>query len=282
VKVHPLSGVTLDRALKVLRDTHDEYTNARGSAHEAVPLYNAYVRASAIWVGMLASVLPPGEIDQLVTTPDHRALVAMDPAGKPSVLGWLVNAQFEARIKSLDEAINELAADAALFNQPGLLVVPDTNTLLHHPLSIATIPWSDLAPEGCTDLLVVVPIRVVDELDKAKRQNGKIATGTETVHNRAQRTLRVLEEWSAAGFPHALRDAQPTVRVTVLLDDADRTHIPDADAEIIQTARRLSVLTGGRVVLAAYDLGMRLRARSAKVAAVPPPGLPDEEIEAAD
>jgi hypothetical protein len=41
------------------------------------------------------------------------------------------------------------------------------------------------------------------------------------------------------------------------------------------------VLTGGRVVLAAYDLGMRLRARAAKVVAVPPPGLPDEDAETA-
>jgi predicted ribonuclease YlaK len=62
-----------------------------------------------------------------------------------------------------------------------------------------------------------------------------------------------------------------TIEVDV---DGGPSKVEDADGEIIQFARRLTVISKRPTLLVTYDLGMRLRAATLGVKAIQ---LPDEE-----
>jgi hypothetical protein len=137
-----------------------------------------------------------------------------------------------------------------------LIAVLDTNVLLHcKPPS--DIDWRALL--GAEDVRLVVPLRVIDELDAKK------AARSPALRNRAATRLK-----SVARV--LLDDATHEVRLGVAIDvvglyefdpDLWRRPITPPDVEILDTCEALAAYAGGNPVkLITADLGMRLRAQS--------------------
>lgn len=106
-----------------------------------------------------------------------------------------------------------------------------------------------------TQARLVVPLRVVDELDKQKYGDGKLA-------DRAGKALRYLQEASKdrpPGRPVPIRDGDATT-LEIWVDADDRGG--DADWAILRVAADLEAVrpaTGARVLTG--DLSMQLRAQ---------------------
>jgi len=143
---------------------------------------------------------------------------------------------------------------------PGQLTVIDTHVLLHF-LPPDQVDWP--AVIGAPTVRLVLPLRVVEELDEKKY------TARDDLADRARRLLSQLRTQLAptAGAPTPLRAG---VTIEVPVDDGPRPRTVDADHEILDTCRELG-LGGQPVVLVTNDTGMALRAGSAGVRVVPMP-----------
>lgn len=147
---------------------------------------------------------------------------------------------------------------------PGQLCVLDTHVLLHF-LPPDQVDWQKVV--GTTAVRLVLPLRVVEELDEKKY------TGRDDLADRARRLLSQLRSQLSptAGAPTQLRDG---VTIEVPVDDAPRRRTVDADQEILDTCRELQA-GGPPVVLVSDDTGVTLRAISAGLRVV---AMPEEYL----
>lgn len=154
-----------------------------------------------------------------------------------------------ARLRRLLDDLNarrERASAAA-----GSLTVLDTNVLLHY-LPVEQIAWAEVV--GRDDVRLVVPLRVIEEIDAKKyARRSELAT-------RARNLLPALERHlGQAGAPGRVAD---TVTIEVPIDPGPRNRPEDADEEVLNTCRELSLLSSHEVTLVTGDTGMRLRAQA--------------------
>lgn len=174
-------------------------------------------------------------------------------------------------MRALRDAVSALTARVdRLEAQSGRLVVADTNVYLHHEQLFDEVDWPGVVSAGSQGVHLVVPLLVVDELDRHKRadRQKKVRRGAEeTVGTRARRTLRALDElfedprWVATLRPDRGPPA-PAVRAELLLDPPGHVRLPDADDELVDQAAALRDLSGRDVAVVTGDTGMALRARA--------------------
>lgn len=108
---------------------------------------------------------------------------------------------------------------------------------------------------------VLVPLLVVDELDRLKRDN--------QARSRARTALKTLDEVfrnvSEERPMGRLRDdSSPSlgpVTMELMFDPPDHKRLPENDAEIVDRALAVQLLSGRDVTMVTYDKSMALRAR---------------------
>lgn len=278
--VVPLPGVGPQAAREALAAVLLACGNARTSGGTGIERVNAYRRWSVEAAGALRYVLRPADVDRLVLTPRHWALHALDPAAHVGAAD-LVQLELDTRRDDLQAAV--VALDRLLprlWVNRGRLVVADTNVYLHHPEPFDRIDWSGVVPGlGHTGVHLLVPLVVVDELDRQKQGRSDrrvVRDKPETVRTRARTTIRTLEELFADPGAVATVSPEPSpVRAELLVDPLGHVRLPSADAEIVDTARAAQDLYGSPVTVVARDTGMVFRARAAGLQAVrlaDPPG----------
>jgi rRNA-processing protein FCF1 len=176
-----------------------------------------------------------------------RSLAPNDPRPVP-----LIDAEVTIQEEALAQLIGDLEHRARrLAAAPGDAVVLDTNVLLHFQ-EPGKIPWSDLLRTA--PVRVVVPLRVVEELDAKKYSgSGKLAS-------RARALLPLIERLvDDDGSPGELTEG---VTIEVYAEAGPRVKLDDADEEILAFCSEFAALTGGPVTLVTNDTAMRLRARA--------------------
>ena len=105
---------------------------------------------------------------------------------------------------------------------------------------------------------LVVPLLVIDELDRLKR-NGK-----NEVRSRARATLARFDHLLYRGPDRVQLQPAPTaVTVEVLVDELDHQRFNDNDNELVARTRLLTDLVRQPLWLVTADTGMALRARGA-------------------
>jgi predicted ribonuclease YlaK len=161
------------------------------------------------------------------------------------------------------------------------LAVVDTNVLLVLSDQLQGYDWHGVMGEKQDlQILVTIPMAVVDELDRLKRDRTpmKLNGKSPTRRSLAIQALRTLDEM----FPDPRRMfsiEQPTepigqrVLFRILLEEPGHKRLPSVDAEVVDQTVALTAF-GGRVKLITFDTGMRLRARAADLEARQ---LPDPE-----
>ncbi len=167
----------------------------------------------------------------------------------------LVYPEVSEQAARLERLANELTETEKRFGGvTGPVVVPDTNVFLHFK-RFDQIDWA--AVVGGSPVRVVIPLRVVEELDLKK------ASRRRDLARRAQNVLTLLESLvgPTAGFPANL-STTATVEVLINheLEAVQHDREPSADAEILDCCEFLAFVTGAPVSLATGDVSMRLRA----------------------
>jgi hypothetical protein len=210
----------------------------------------------------LRGQLSAGDVDRLVLTRRYWTLVRTDPAAHAddALLGML-HLELAERTTALSSARDDLVRETARWAaSPGICVVADTNVYLHHARPFEDLDWRHLAQAREYDQVnLVIPLLVVDELDRAK--SGKART-------RARTTLRTLHKlFPDPAVPARLGDAtvpnRPGVLAHLLMDDLHHTRLGEADSELIDRAQALGGLVGRQVLLVTIDTAMAFRATMA-------------------
>lgn len=228
-------------------------------AYKAKGLYNAPSREPYRSLVLevhktFARRLPRSEIDRLAMTPTFWQL-----QGDPGFVMELVMFEINQLAVRLDHFATELEHEMRHWEDAGHLVVPDTNVYIHalgKDVTIAGTDWRALAelPRD-SDVTVILPVTVLDELDKMKQDKF-----------RAQ-ARRILREISASLDGDGSAAIQPWLRLQALVPSLDHVPLAVADNEIIDQTRQLRsrVGRGYRIRLLTCDFGMATRARMAKL-----------------
>lgn len=264
-----LPGVTFDRADEVLRNAKTAWENTQGGTFG---FFHAYLGAVETTYAQLRTCFAEPDLAGAIRGDAYWHLLSLGPVPSPPAATEVIRASNEAYhraisdvIRELDLARTELDALTKLADRPGLPLILDTN-VLHTWQRPDQIDWP-VVLRGWTETeraaRLVVPLRVVDELDKQKYGSGFLAES-------ATKAVRFLQQTLAgrAGESVPIRPGR-TATLEIWTQTEDRG--PDADLAILRCATDLDLLRadGARVVTG--DLGMRLRAEhmDLKVRALP-------------
>jgi len=267
--VRSLPGVPGTALLDALRTAASTAWNLRGAHGTAIDRFNQYQQWANQEVDRFGRLVPADELDRLVTTRRYWALQTLDPASHGHLTSF-VDVEVDERVRVLEREVTDL--DRALSrwrNSPDAVVVADTNVYLHHPEVFLNVPWRELVPARMGAVQLVIPLLVVDELDRHKRsaRSQRSGDGPTALRTRARVTLREIDElftsteWTVTLSPAGRLTG--LVRASLLLDPPEHARLPDADSELIDRARSLQDLIERPVNLVTYDTGMTFRARAA-------------------
>jgi hypothetical protein len=265
----PRPGVPMQGLVDALSELALEAGNTPAKAQMHIPtdLLNAYLSWVDFAERRLANMLTRSEIEDLLLTRRHWSLRAMD--GGSAGLASAVRLEVEQRKAAVEALRDELASFQQHWEaRSGVVAVPDTNVFLDVAQPIDALPWADMVGID-TDVHIVIPLLVVDELDKNKRHNNK------NLQQAARHSLRWLESMRGGSGPDAPRVG--TASLEILADPPGHVRGDDADYEILDRVALLKHLTALRVCVVTQDLGMRVRAESLGLEALAAPQVPQAQ-----
>ncbi|MEV4773076.1 PIN domain-containing protein [Micromonospora humida] len=265
--ITPLPGSSREALHAALTNVHMAVANLRsGGPGEAIQRAMAYLNWWHEAQRRLRTQVRPAELDYLAPLKSYDlVLSASETFGGPGgalVLNGLVSTMLDERVSNLQAAIDGLAEQIKRFDRADeVLLVLDTNVFMEHPEKIEA--W-DLAQDlhlGFSDVRIIVPLVVVDELDKGKRQ------GTDRGYRAGYSVSyidRITQEQGGVIRPKDFTDGEKprgAVTIEVLLDPPGHVRLPVNDDEIVDRAVAVQALAGRPVHVVTYDTAMAMRAR---------------------
>lgn len=260
-------GVTLDRADDVLRRAETKWANTRSSASN---MFQAYADAVHETYPALQEVFDLPDVAAGLRSPAYWNLLEMGDAyadrsvsRRTGARNGALTIEIENQRKALADARRQLNSFKEYATRPGLPVVYDTN-MLNHWQQPGDLRWKEIFKnqgENVPHTRLVIPLRVVDELDRQKYGAGTLA-------KKATAAIRYLERVLKDNKPGEPVELRPGVHLEVWFGSDDRG--TDADLAILRCALDLAALHSDVRVLS-DDTGMRLRAqrRGLKVMRLP-------------
>ena len=181
--VAPRPGVNRENLLKTLQSVCTDVQPAwwrRGSPNAYERLL-AYVEWTSAAVRMLGTQVSDGDLDRLVLTERYRLLLAglagtMTSTEQPvqQVVNGLVSLELDERVADIEAAIKALQSQIARWSAYGHYVVPDTSFYIHHKDKLEQVDFGPLIDVWQSEVTVLVPIVIVDELDRLKESKEKL------------------------------------------------------------------------------------------------------------
>jgi hypothetical protein len=274
--VDPLPGVERTALLEAITAVATGAINLRGSAGSPYEDYIRWANDSAQKLSLLISAV---DVDRLVLTQRYWLLQSMPGSRDHPTVRMLLNSEVDERVRAFEETEKALRQQIERWSRPGVFVVPDTSFYINHPKKLEEAIEDDdlfrhlnLPPFEAIHFLV--PILVIDELDRLKESTNKDvrwrAGYTTAVLNDRLRdptrpgTLRQEERLPRSGWG-TFRDE---VTLEILFDPPRHTRLPINDDEIIDRALAAQVLAGRDLTVITYDTGQSMRARAAGLKAV--------------
>ncbi|MEU5554489.1 PIN domain-containing protein [Micromonospora sp. NPDC047793] len=176
-------------------------------------------------------------------------------------LNGLLGALVDQHLESLQAAATDLTQAMQRFQRDAEVVVLDTNIYMEHPQQLEDLDLAELLHLSFEPIHILVPLVVVDELDKGKRSgwNGwKAAYSVAYVDRVTQRGGVVREkDFTDEDRPRG------EVTIEVVFDPPGHIRLPINDDEIISRALAIKTLAGKQLRILTYDTGMAMRGRAA-------------------
>ena len=274
--ITPRPGVNRDNLLKTLRSVHNEVVNLRGgggpsTAHQRLL---AYLEWAGRAVRMLGNQVASVDLDHLVLTKRYELLLSgvgtMTGTEREvqRVVNGLVSLELDQRVEAFEAAIQALEKQIKRWSDYAHFVVPDTSFYIEHEDKLADVDFGPLINVWQSTVAVLVPIVIVDELDRLKESKDRQKRW------RAGYTLAVLDRvFANSTGPGRLRagDVVPgpdgltrsEITIELVFDPPGHVRLPINDDEIIDRALAIEPLADRKVTLLTYDTGQSTRARSA-------------------
>jgi hypothetical protein len=176
--ITPRPGVNRQNLLGLLRSMHSRVFNLRSGGPPGSTAYGwllAYLDWTSEAVRMLGNQISPADLDRLVLTKSYERLLSgvgswdgMATELQRAVNG-LVSTEMEQRVAPFEEAIKALEEQERRWELVGEIIVPDTSFFIEHSDKLEFVDFNalGLGIQG-TRVHVLVPIVVVDELDRLK------------------------------------------------------------------------------------------------------------------
>lgn len=263
-----MPGITVERADAVLREEEKRWVNVSS----ATDRYLAYTDAVEVTYAQARQTFLTPDIGAALHSDAYWNILSLgstqaqndgwtnDPdvmrnrvrAARP--FNGVLSAEIDRQAKALEHLRAELEALKQLASRDGIPIVYDTN-MLNHWQQPGGIRWQEVLKangENASPVRLVIPLRVIDELDKQKYSQGDLG-------KRAAAAIRYLERVLKDGKPGEPVYLREKATLEVWVDTDDRGG--DADLSILRCAADLDNLhgdTGARVLT--DDCGMRLRA----------------------
>jgi len=170
----------------------------------------------------------------------------------------MVRDEAEVQCDWLKREADDLQQRADRFGEypTAMLVIVDTNIFLHGEL-FDQIPWRAWLPVK-EPIQLIVPIRVIDELDSQKFRGEK---------PRARKALRALLQMTDER-PNVAASMGDGVTIETYVPSGPRQEMASGDTEILDTCEEIRTFSGRNVTVLTRDVGMDLRARNAGFLAV--------------
>lgn len=266
--ITPKSGRSAHEVTTVLEDLLRRLDKPRSTSLPNDRLVN-YREWATEAMRRLRPLIGPDDLGVMVTTRAFWLIQGQNPYAD-GALGELVTAEIESRAEIFEEVRKALRAEMGRWDASlGRLVVPDSNVFLHGPEAIDW--WTGTRSRPTDNIHVVLPMVVVDELDRLKRHP---ATKT-----RARSWLRQVTHIVDNPQSSGRLEQRPPIpaggdvvvagglaTLSVLADIPGSRRLPIADDEIIAQSLRLQDLAGHRVTVMTYDTaGMVFRVGHARL-----------------
>jgi hypothetical protein len=222
---------------------------------------------------VLGNQIRPADIDKLILTRGYDRLLTLAVpsaavgAHTVSVINELLNVELSQRVADLEAARDSLNDAISRWSDSAFFVMPDTSVYIEHEKKLADLDFAEMvADQRFSDsrLVVLVPIVVIDELDRLKDRSSNTH-----VKWRAGHALGFMyEKLKDAGHPAQIQplDQQKwrgPVVMELILDPPGHVRLPIDDDEIVDRTQSIGALTESLVTLITFDTGQSLRARSA-------------------
>lgn len=270
--VTPLPGVNRGQLQQTLRALQFAAGNARGE-RTAVDRVVAYLEWANTAARQLRGQVRSADLDRLVFTQRHWILQSLAP-NIVLPAADLADLELEDREKDFAAAFDDLGGQIRRWSGAGVVVVPDTSFFIMYEEKFDNVDYATLLQVREAPVQVVMPIIVVDELDRLKQ------AGHQHVRFRAAYTLAVLDRLFASATETALLRAEDfsalrtggiprgAVSVELVLDPPGHTRLPINDDELIDRAVAVKALADRQVALLTCDTNQSMRARAAGLIAV--------------
>ncbi|WP_020521662.1 PIN domain-containing protein [Catelliglobosispora koreensis] len=253
-----LPGADRRTALSIFTSIHTSAVNLRGGGGHG-NLLGRYLDWSDDSAAQLRGQVPRGEIDRLIFTDRHRLLWAT--RGAVSGLDGAVAFELDERIAALESAKKAINDRIQSWQRVDRFLALDTTFFLQHDKPLRETNFHDLLDDNRENIQILVPLAVVDELDRLKE-------GAERYRARARYSIAVLDDLLQNPGLLLPEDGIPAkssreTRVEVIMDRPGHVRLADADDEIVDRIATIEPFTGKSITLFTFDTGMALRARAA-------------------
>jgi PIN domain len=204
-----------------LHELHAKVSNLAGgvvggSANQWLLAYLDWANEAVRALRLLVS---SDDIDRLVVTRRYELLLAsagnLTDTDQQRLLNGLVSVEIDHRMAAFADACAAVDEQIKLWTQLGVFVVADTTVYINHDQKLEELDFAPLIPVREQPIHVLVPIVVVDELDRLKDNNGEVASrvharcagpsmraGKRTSPAARGRLLRAGLRWHSAGRGH--------------------------------------------------------------------------------
>jgi hypothetical protein len=263
VSLVPVQPHTAGRLLEIVREQRFAAGNLISGG--GIELYNNYLRWSTEATRLFRPLLSARDLDQLICTRSHWSLRGIDPTALGNQLSAIVLDELTRAQADLEAAEVALRRAIEAWSQPRMRsVLPDTNFYLHSDAPFDQTNWATILPSlnADDDIQLVVPLIVVDELDRQKQGNSK-AQARHTIRRLAPLLAKPNDAVMIAGSPG------PRTYARLLMDDPRHVRLPLADDEIVACGQAVQAFASPNgpprygLSIVTFDGGMQARANAA-------------------
>ena len=176
--IAPLPGVSRAQLRASLHQLWTEGSNIRGGTYGSGSEQLArYLNWASSAVRTLANQIRPADIDRLILTRGYERLLTLAApssavgAHTVSVMNEMLNVELSQRVDDLEAARASLDDAISRWSDFALFIMPDTSVYIEHEKKLADLDFAELVADERlpnTRLVVLVPIVVIDELDRLK------------------------------------------------------------------------------------------------------------------
>jgi hypothetical protein len=249
MRVRLAPGVDPQRAINELTHIAGSTSGAiRPAALHESDKRNDYIQWATWTEARLEGLLRREDARAIFDTPRHHD-ISTSSLGEH--LKAMLYAELNAKQRDFQEIVDYLTRQVdRMRSAPGLPVVVDSNVLLQGERP-DNVNWK---AELKTDVRLIVPLRVIEEIDAKKYSDSK----------RLRDRARSLLPWFNGLFPDTTTGPVPirpdkSATIEVLVADRPRTKPVDADEEVLDACQDV-MRFAGQAKLMTGDTAMRLRA----------------------